>query len=77
MPSWFEFLRIEVDIALTLIGVADAHPNPANSAHALGNARKALAEIQPALLMPTARGLSEDEVLFLALERLTLSKLNR
>jgi cob(I)alamin adenosyltransferase len=82
MPSWFEFLRIEADIALTLIGVAGVHTSPANSAHALSNARKALAEIQRGLLTRAARGLSEDEVLFLelrcteiqlALERLTLS----
>jgi len=32
-----------------------------------GNARKALAEIQRGLIKPTARGLSEDEVLFLEL----------
>jgi hypothetical protein len=67
MPSWFEFLRMEADIALTLIGVAGVHPSAANSVHALGNARKALAEIQRALLTPTARGLHEDEVLFLEL----------
>ena len=65
MPSWSEFLRIEADLAMTFIDAARIHSNPANSARSLGNARKALAEIQRGLMKPTARGLSEDEVLFL------------
>jgi hypothetical protein len=40
------------------------HLKPENAAHALGNARKALAEIQRGLMKPTAHGLSEGQVLF-------------
>jgi cob(I)alamin adenosyltransferase len=51
---------------MSFIDAARIHSNPANSARSLGNARKALAEIQRGLMKPTAaRGLSEDEVLFL------------
>jgi hypothetical protein len=66
MRNWFGFLQIEADLAMTFIDAARSHSNPANSARSLGNARKALAaEIQHGLMKPTARGLSEDEVLFL------------
>jgi len=65
MASWFEFLRIEADLPMSFIAAARNHSNPANSARSLGNARKALAEIQRGLIKPTAHGLSEDEVLFL------------
>ena len=65
MPSWFGFLRIEADLAMTFIIVARNHLKPENAARSLGNARKALAEIQRGLMKPTARGLSEDQVLFL------------
>ncbi len=65
MANWFEFLRIEADLAMSFIDAARIHANPANSSRSLGNARKALAEIQRGLMKPTARGLSEDEVLFL------------
>jgi hypothetical protein len=69
MPSWFEFLRIEADIAMTFIDAARVHSNPAYSVRCLGNARKALAEIQRSLMKPIARGLSEDEVVFLERRR--------
>jgi cob(I)alamin adenosyltransferase len=67
MTSWFEFLRIEADLAMSFIDAARIHSNPTDSASSLGNARKALAEIQRGLMKPTARGLSEDEVSFLEL----------
>jgi len=69
MASWFEFLRIEADLPMSFIAAARNHSNPANSARSLGNARKALAEIQRGLIKPTAHGLSEDEVLFLEQRR--------
>ena len=65
MPSWFGFLRIEADLAMTLVGVAKVLRNPENAAHSLGNARKALAEIQRGLMNPITRGLNENELLFL------------
>jgi cob(I)alamin adenosyltransferase len=65
MASWFEFLRLEADLAMTFIGTARIHSNPANAARSLRNARKALAEIQRGLLNPAGRRLSEDEVLVL------------
>jgi cob(I)alamin adenosyltransferase len=65
MPSWFGFLRIEADLAMTFVIAARNRLEPENASRSLGNARKALAEIQRALVKPTARGLSEDEVLFL------------
>ncbi len=65
MPSWFEFLRIEAELAMTFIDTARVYASPANSARALGNARTALAEIQRSLMRPMIRGLSENEVWFL------------
>ena len=65
MASGFDFRRIEADRALTFIEGARVHSNPEDSAHALGNARKALTTIQHRLNKPAAHGLSEDEVLFL------------
>jgi len=65
MASWSEFVRIEADLAMSFIDAARIHSNPANSARSLGNARKALAEIQRGLMKSTARGLSEGEVSFL------------
>jgi hypothetical protein len=65
MPSWFNFLRIEADLAMTFIDTARNHSNPANSSRALGNARKAFSEIERGLMKPVARGLSEDEIVFL------------
>jgi hypothetical protein len=65
MASWFDFLRIEADLAISFIEAARIHSNPADSASSLGKARKALAEIQRGLMKPTARGLLEDEALFL------------
>ena len=66
VPSWFGFLRIEADLAITFIDVARIHLSPENSARSLGNARKALAEIQRCLMKPTTySGLTEDDRLFL------------
>ena len=65
MASWFEFPRIEADLAMSFIDAARIHSNPANAVRSLGNASKALAEIQRGLMKPSARGFSEDEVSFL------------
>ena len=66
MPSWFGFLRIKADLAMTFIDVARNHFRPEHSARSLGNARKALAEIQRCLMKPTDySGLSENEIVFL------------
>jgi len=65
MPSWFVFLRIEVDLARSFVDAARMHSNPSNSARSLANARLALAEIRRGVMDPLARGLSEDEVSFL------------
>jgi hypothetical protein len=65
MASWFNFLRIEADLAMTFIDAARIYPNPDSSASALRSARKALGEIQHGLMKFTIRGLTEDEVLFL------------
>jgi hypothetical protein len=65
LPSWFPFLRLEAELAITFIDTARLHSNPANSARCLGNARKALAQIKRSLIKPAAYGLGEDEVSFL------------
>ncbi|MFN0167824.1 MAG: hypothetical protein ACKV22_15460 [Bryobacteraceae bacterium] len=65
MASWFDFLRIEADLAMTFIGSARILSSPADAVGSLENARKALAEIQRGLLNPAGHGLSEDEVLVL------------
>jgi len=64
MPSWFGFLRIEADLAMTFIKIASAS-NSERSARYLGNARKTLAEIQRGLMEPAFYGLSEYQILFL------------
>ena len=66
MPSWFPFLRIEADIAMTFIGLARSHLDPKHSARSLENALKALAQIQRCLMNPTRHGLSEHEIVFLS-----------
>jgi hypothetical protein len=65
MPSWFDFLRLEADLAKTFIDSARLYSNPRNSTRSLANARVALAEIRRGVMKPAARGLSEDEVLIL------------
>ncbi len=66
MAPWFDFLRIESDLALTFIDSARLQRNPVNSAVSLGNARKALAEIRRGLLKPYRRRyFTEAEVFFL------------
>jgi cob(I)alamin adenosyltransferase len=64
-PSWFEFLRLDADLALSFIEAARIHSDQAKSTHALGSARTALAEIVRCLKEPAAYGLSDDEVVFL------------
>ena len=51
---------------MTLIDVARNHSRPEYSIRSLGNARKALAEIQIGLMRPDARGLSDSEMVCLA-----------
>ena len=65
MPSWFGFLALEADLAMTFIDCARLHTNPGESANSVKNARKALAEIQRGLANPAARGLNGNEVSFL------------
>ena len=65
MPSWFGFLRIEAELAMTFIDVARSHRRREHSARSVGNARKALAEIQRGLMRPDFSGLSENEIAFL------------
>ena len=69
MPSWFDFLRIEADLALTFIKIARAAKDPSRP---LGKANMALAEIQRGLVNPEKRGLSEGEVVFLAGRRVEI-----
>ena len=65
MPSWFGFLALEADLAMTFIDCARLHTNPEESANSVENARKALVEIQRSLVKPAARGLSMNEVSYL------------
>jgi len=68
MPSWFGFLALEADLAMTFIDCArlrTLRANPEGFANSVNNARKALAEIQRGLVNPTARGLSGNEASFL------------
>lgn len=65
MPSWFRFLRVETDLAMTFIGIAQIRLRPEDSARSLENARKALAQIQHCLMDPTHYGLKGKEILFL------------
>ena len=63
MAPWFEFLRIESELAMTFIDSARVQRSPLNSAVSLGNARKALAEIRRGLAKPYRhRYFTEDEV---------------
>ena len=64
-PSWFEFLRLEADLALTFIEAARNHSDQSKSTHALGSALTALAQIERSLKEPAAYGLSANEVVFL------------
>jgi hypothetical protein len=67
MPSWFAFLRIEADLAMTFISVARNYSKPEDSTRALGNARKALEQIRRGLMNPIR--LSADEIVFLKQRR--------
>ena len=53
--SWFEFLRLEAELALTFIQSAKLYSNRTDSARALDNARKALAEIRKRLAAKRAK----------------------
>jgi len=64
-PSWFDFLRIESELALTFINVARSHSSPQKSARALGNAHKALEQIRRGLSNPISRGLDAEDIAFL------------
>lgn len=68
MESWFQFLRLEADLAITFIATARTFSvidEPTNSARSLANARKALKEIRSSLAKPAQRGLTEDEIVLL------------
>jgi hypothetical protein len=62
-PSWFAFLRIEADLAMTFISIAKNYSKPEDSTRALGHARKALEQIRRRLLNPI--GFSADDIAFL------------
>jgi hypothetical protein len=62
MPTWFKFLRIEADLAMTFSDLARNHTKPVDSTRSLGRARKALEEIRRGLMRP---GLGTDEMAFL------------
>ena len=57
MPSWFGFLRVEADLAMTFIGLAQVRLRPEYAARSLRNARKAVAQIERCLMDPTHYGL--------------------
>jgi hypothetical protein len=63
--SWFGFLRLEAELALTFIQSATLYSNRADSARAFDKAHKALAEIRKRLAKRDASGLTEDETVFL------------
>ena len=63
LPAWFQFLRIEADLAITFIGAARTSSIQENSARSLGNARKALEQIRSGLANPM--GLAREEAEFL------------
>ena len=62
MASWFQFLRIEADLAETFIESARIHIEAANASRSLRNAHRALAEIHRGLANTRARYLSQSEV---------------
>ena len=64
MPSWFPFLKIEANIAITFINMASTS-SPGNAARLVGHALKALAQIQRGLSDPDYHGLTQDHVVFL------------
>ena len=66
MAPWFDFLRIESDLAMSFVDSARLHRSPEQSAISLGNARKALAEVRGGLMRPSRRRyFTEAEVFFL------------
>ncbi len=64
-PHWFDFLRLESELAFTFIQSAKLYSKPADSARALDNARKALTKIRERLAKRDKSGLADDEIVFL------------
>ena len=64
-PTWYTFLQIEADLAMTFISVAKNYSKPEDSTRAIGNARKALEQIRGALLNHIR--FSPDEIVSLEL----------
>ena len=60
--SWFGFLRLDADLALTFIESAKIHSDPKRAALALARARRALEEIQRRLAKPAVHHLSQEEL---------------
>jgi hypothetical protein len=52
MPNWFDFLRIEAEIALTMVCLAKNHWNLEHSSASVARARTALDEIRRRILEP-------------------------
>ena len=72
MSSWFGFLSIEADLAMTYIDIAiraSTSSNHGRSARNCLHARKALVEIQKGLAKPAHHGLSEEQVIYLEQRR--------
>jgi hypothetical protein len=70
--SWFAYLRMEAELAMTSIGTATVRADPENSARCRHKARLALTEIQRGIADPTARGLSKDQVVALESQRVEI-----
>ena len=60
--SWFAFLKLDADLALTFIESAKVHIDPRHAARALARARRALDEIQRRLMKPAIHHLSQEEL---------------
>ena len=64
-PHWFDFLRLEVELALTFIQSAKLYSKQTDSARALNNAHKALTEVRQRLAKrATRKWLADDEIVF-------------
>jgi len=61
MDSWFEFLRLEADLALTFIESARLKLDTHARSRSLRRARTALEQIERALTDPESRGLTQEE----------------
>jgi cob(I)alamin adenosyltransferase len=60
--SWFSFLQVEADLAVTFIQSAKLYANPKDTDRALRNARNALSMIQRCLGNPAKYYLTKDEI---------------